>query len=213
MRPINKSYTPAAANATGIATGLTGAGPFTTFTANGAGDNMGHQLSFTSAANLSGINLTVVGVDADGNPRTETLAGPNANTVNSVRDYLTITSITASSTLGANTMNVGWTAVAVSQMFILDQRSGIGARFGLQVTGTINYTVQETWHPVFLPQPPWGTYQENLPWANDANLTNQTATANAQLPPEMTAARIVVNSVTAGATIDAWVNQYAEWGS
>lgn len=207
MRPIVKAFTPAAANATGIATGLTGAGPFTTFTASGAGDGLGHQLSLTSTANLSTINFTIVGFDADGNPRTETLAGPNINTVNTVHDYSSITSITASSTLGANTMNVGWTAVSVSPMIILDWRSWVGARVLVQISGTINYTVQETPHPVWLTSPPWGTYQESLTWTPDTNMTAQTANVTAQVPQIMSALRLVVNSVTAGATYEISVIQ------
>ena len=210
MRPILKSFTPAAANVTGIATGLTGAGPFTTFTAAGTSDGLGHQLSFTSTANLSGINLTVVGKDADGNAQSEVLAGPNNNTVDSVYHYSSITSITASATLGASTMNVGWTGVSVSGIIVLDQRSAEQARCSVETTGTITYSVQETSIPVYLPTPPWGTYQAALSWADDTGIS---VNPSALIPSEMTALRLMIKSVSAGATISTQVVQAAPLGS
>jgi hypothetical protein len=55
-------------------------------------------LSLTSASNLSAINFTILGFDPYGNLETETLAGPNANTVESVNYYSNFVYIVPSAT-------------------------------------------------------------------------------------------------------------------
>jgi len=51
-------------------------------------------LTLTSTANHSAITFAIVGLDENGDPDTEDLAGPNANTVTSTKTWSAITSIT-----------------------------------------------------------------------------------------------------------------------
>lgn len=69
---------------------LTGAaaGPFTS----------ARKISFTSTANLSGINFTVLGTDENGQPDVHVYAGPNNNTVTANELWRSITSITPDGT-------------------------------------------------------------------------------------------------------------------
>jgi len=67
----------------------------------------GRAVSLTSAGNLSGINITVAGYDVYRMPMTCTLAGPNANTVNTLKGFKWIKSVTPSATMGGVTMSVG----------------------------------------------------------------------------------------------------------
>lgn len=53
-------------------------------------------VSLTSTANLSAVNFTVSGYDVYGQPMTSTIAGPNANTVNTPKAFYQVTNIAAS---------------------------------------------------------------------------------------------------------------------
>ena len=157
MRSKKFTYTLAAASATAFATGLTGAGPFTTFAAQT--DGTAHQTTLTSAAVLNGINMTIVGTDANGNVQREVIAGPNANTINLAKYYKSITSITAASTLGANTMNVGITALVQTPYYVTDFAKLTGPNVVVGVGGTITYTAQQTNDNIFdlTNTPVWAT--------------------------------------------------------
>lgn len=71
-------------------------------------------VSLTSAGNLSASNITVVGFDQYGQLQTQTRAGPNANTVNTLKAFASVLSVT-SGTTSATTMSVG-----TSDIFGLD---------------------------------------------------------------------------------------------
>lgn len=147
MRSSRYTYTLAALDADGFANDLTGAGPFTTFGA--PADGTAHQTTLASAANLSAITMTVVGTDANNNVQTEAIAGPAANTVNLTKYFKTITSITPSATLGANTMDVGWTALVQTPIIPVDPYKLTGPLLTVGVGGTCTFTAQQTNANVF----------------------------------------------------------------
>jgi hypothetical protein len=66
----------------------------------------GRAVSLTSLGNLSAINFTIRGFDLYGLPQTETLAGPNGNTVNGKKGWKWITSVTPNGS-SATTVSVG----------------------------------------------------------------------------------------------------------
>ena len=145
--PYMVTLTPAAAGTTGIATGLTGAGPFTTFTAAGPNDGLAHGIALASTANLSGITMTITGTDANGNALTSTMAGPNNNTVTGTVHFATVTRISAGATLGANTMNVGWGVDAVTPWYGLEYSiaSFLAAVAAILTTGTATFNIEHTY--------------------------------------------------------------------
>jgi hypothetical protein len=61
------------------------------------------SVSFTSAGNISAVTMTVRGYDIYGFPMTQTLAGPNANTVNTLKAFKKITTISAGAAVATNT--------------------------------------------------------------------------------------------------------------
>jgi len=63
-------------------------------------------VSLTSGSNLSGITITISGFDVFGYPRTQTRVGPNANTVNTLKGFKWISSVTPGAS-NAGTMSVG----------------------------------------------------------------------------------------------------------
>jgi hypothetical protein len=81
-------------------------------------------ISFDSASNLSAINFTVTGTDADGHSQSEVIAGPNNNAVITSGYYKTVSSITVSAT-SASTLTVGALAAngGVSSTIALNWRA------------------------------------------------------------------------------------------
>lgn len=197
MRPKLISYTPAAIFADGFKAGATGAS--TTLTATTAADNLAHKVTLASTANLSGITMTLTGANADGKAQTEAIAGPNNNTVTSTKYFLTLTSVTFSATLGANTMDIGWAATAISKTYPVDRYSHDPVSLDVQITGTINLTIQETLANV---QAETGYLTS---FTAVAALTGITGNTKSTIMGKASAFRLLVNAVTAGATVSIYM--------
>jgi hypothetical protein len=60
-------------------------------------------VSLTSAGNESGVNFTVSGYDIYGQPMTQVLAGPNADTVTTLKAFWQVTSIAVNGAVATNT--------------------------------------------------------------------------------------------------------------
>lgn len=211
MRPtVIGIFTPAAASAAGWADDVAYAGGGFAIASN-PGDSMAHLVTIlgNAATNHSAKTITLVGSDADGNALTETMAGPNGNvTVTSVYHYKTLTSVTISATTGADTFDIGWSAVSVSKVVPLSfNRNPFSVSLLGDITGTINYTIQHTFGDVL----GWntnGTAQpEKLTWMPHATLVTKTADADSNYAFPVRATRILINSITATATISLTVIQ------
>lgn len=68
--------------------------------------DVARAVSLTSAANLSGFNVLVTGFDVYGQKMTQLLAGPNANTVNTLKAFKSVLSVVPQGT-SASTLSVG----------------------------------------------------------------------------------------------------------
>ena len=145
MRPKSFSYTFADLDADGFAVDVTGAINTTAWTtiAGSPDDGCAHQTTLYSTANLSGITITVTGTDAEGRTQSEAHAGPNNNTVNLTSYFKTVTSISASATLGANTMLCGWTTLCVTPAYPVNRLSGSGPVVSIS-PANCTLTVQQT---------------------------------------------------------------------
>ena len=194
MRPFIVSYTPLAANTTYFAAALTGVtGVIATAVVS---DGLAHFFTLTSGANLSGITMTLVGLDADGQAQTEAIAGPNANTVTSLKYFSRINTITFGSTLGASTMGVGISPVSISPTLPVNyMQQAFSSTQMVAVTGTIDYTVQYTEGAIYDTQP------STLTWFNHATLVTDTTSQDGAITSPFRALRLRVNSLTATATI------------
>jgi len=145
MRPKRFTYTLIALDADGYLTTTegTGAGPWATFLAQ-PGDGCSHPVTIGSAADLSGITFTITGTDAEDRTISETITGPNIATVTSVKYYATVTSLSASSTVGANTFTLGWTALAHTPIYPVDRFSTSPAVLAVDIGGAVTYSGQCT---------------------------------------------------------------------
>ena len=193
MRPILLSYTPLDDSTTYFATGLTGAtGVLTAFAVS---DSLAHNVSLTSAANLSGITMTVTGLDADGQAQSEAIVGPNANTVYGAKFFSRLNTITFGATLGANTMDVGLKDACISQTVPVNYlQMDFNLTAMVAITGTINYDVEYTEQAIYDSQP------STLTWFNHATIVNKTTSFDGVTTSPVRAVRLAINSLTAGAT-------------
>ena len=97
-----------------------------------------------SGASLAGVNFAIVGTDVEGASVSETLVGPNNNTVYTTAHYNTVTSITPDAAVGtavsAGSGTTGHTAWLMSNVNIAPANLSVS----LAITATVNVTVQDT---------------------------------------------------------------------
>jgi len=208
MRPKTYDLDVADESLTGFASNVTGAAFVLTATA--PSDGLAHQVSIRndSANNHSGKTVTLVGTDADGKALTEVVTGPTGNaTVESAGYFKTLTSATPSSTIGADTFDIGWVDEVASQTIPIDWRSDAQAAIHVDVTGTLNFTVQQTFGPI--QQPVTRKPQQDNAWTDITALASKTADTAGQATPGATAIRILYNSYSSGAELQMYVSQPA----
>lgn len=204
MRPITIGpYTPAVALTTAFnAQGFTSTGAATAPTTTSTSDGLSHYVTLTSPsqASLAGINFTIVGTDNDGHAVTNTIAGPaSASTVTSTVFFKTITTIQPSATMGALTLAVGIAVTAITQTIPLTS-SAAAAGMTVAVTGTINYTMYETFANVYV-------HDANTVSTTISALASKTTNTSGNASVSATGVFLLINSVTATATIEVWLNQ------
>ena len=204
MQPIVLGpYTPLGASATYFASAAwDGVGPFypTTTTIS---DGLAHQVTLTVAtSNYSSISFTLTGVDADGNTISETLAGPNNNTVTSVLYYAQLTKVSVSAELTLNKVSAGIGATSLMQTVPLDARSVAAALIAAEITGTINYTVSQTSDDVFVAKP-----STSCTWFAISDLSAKNANVLASSNVGARGLQVKVNSLTSTPTIKVSISQ------
>ena len=195
-------YDPANVDTDGLVDGATGAGPWTTA---GSAPNqillsgvvpggLAHQLGVFSGANINTIVLTLTGTDADDKVITDTVTGINNSTVETTKYFKTLASVSASATLGANTIDIGWVDEFVGPSIPLDWRRNVPSRYFLDVTGTISLDVDFA-----VQDAETATEQSTVKWATvSSSLDDETADSSAfvEIGAGYTAFRVRVNSYT-----------------
>lgn len=203
MRPTFVSYTPADDDTDGFGNDLPGtSGVAFALTATTVGDSMAHLVIITPSGSVTG-NYSLTGTDADGITQTETLATNTTNAVTSVKYYKTLTQVLAPTGIGAETVDIGWTDDVVSPTFPIDWASTAAANIFVDISGTINFTIQETFGDVLKP----GAVPASYPWASISALASKTADTYGQTSVGATAFRVLLNSLTASATIGYYTDQ------
>lgn len=192
-RPHIETITPVAASATDICLSQTVASA-TTLTLNGAKAgttlDFSRKLDLVSAGNLSAVNFTIVGTDANGRSISEVKSGPNANTVQSVNYYSTITSITTSATMGGVNITVGTSDDLATKMYPLNFYDEIAAQIAVNlVSGTATFSVQETYSAL--------TSAATEVWVIPTALSAKTATTVAPLDVHANACRLITTTFSA----------------
>ncbi len=212
MRPITRTVNPSAASTTKVAAAqtvlingsLTLAAVATTgIDASGAA----RILLITTTEDDSSGNLVITGTNANGATITETIAMPNSTTKVTTKAYATVTSITTTIAITANISigTVGTTLSAIDALVALDFYTRIATQVAVEVTGTINFTIKETFDPIMD-----GTVTaDNAVMFSPSALSAKTANTVAQLDVGATGVQVIVNSYSSGATLTARIIQTA----
>lgn len=148
MRPRHYSYTPeaAATNSISLSQAVVGAAALTqtgTYGANGFTSELAWNITITSSADISGVDITFVYLDAQQNQQTLTVAGPNTTTKDAGIYASKIISVTTSAS--ASNISIGHTNVGYAPWKVIPSRgvsSTTGASIGID--GTANITLQTT---------------------------------------------------------------------
>ena len=152
------------------------------------------QLSIDSSGNDVGITFTVVGTDADGRAISEVVTGGNTAAVESALYFKTVTSITASGAAAAN-VTIGTVDEFVSNTIPLNHHASVAATVSIEaVTGTINFSLEETFSDI------WDTATYVFT-AAPAALSAITAVAHENLDIHVSGIRFKANSYTTGADV------------
>lgn len=153
------------------------------------------RVLITTTGNESANTFTITGTNWSGQPISETLTGPNIGTVASALDYKTVSKITIASNAAA-ALTVGTNGVAASPWISLDHWAA--PQVGLQcvVSGTVNYTVQQTLDNPNSSMAPVAA--ASVTWFNssDANAVNATGNIQTNYAYAPTFVRILLNSGT-----------------
>lgn len=148
MRPRHYSYTPeaAATNSISLSQAVVGAAALTqtgTYGANGFPSELAWNITITSSADISGVDITFVYLDAQLNQQSIVVAGPNATTKDAGIYATKIISVTTSAS--ASNILIGHTNVGFAPWKAIPSRgvsSTTGASIGID--GTANITLQTT---------------------------------------------------------------------
>jgi len=172
----------------GAVTGTVTVGSYTRATM-----DVARRILFTTTADESANVATLTGTNWAGDAISESLTLVSTSTVSAVLDYKTLTTVTMSAAAAGN-ISVGTSQVASSQWIFLD--AWAMSQIGIQctVSGTVNYTVQQTLDD---PSSPTNSVAAaSVAWVNHPDSALVSATTNQQsnyaYPP--TWARIVLNS-------------------
>ena len=168
--------------------------------------DVARRVIITSGGDDSGITFTMAGTDRNNNPISEVITGANG-VASSRLSYLTVTSIKTSAA-AASTLTVGTNTVADSQWVRFDDFAA-NSQVSIQctVSGTVNYTVQQTMEdPNYITnQLPTPTYQwtpASVSWVDhpDTALVAATATKQGNYGYAPVWAKVVLNSGTGTVT-------------
>ena len=175
-----------------------------------SGDNLARQIIVLNndARDDTAITITFVGTDADGRAQTEVTAGPSTSTtVSTTKYYLTITSITPVSTIGANTYDIGYTDVFVSKTYPLNHWSDVAAPILCEETGTVVWTADLTFDPPNRPTEFTWTDQGSPTWVASTNIAGATGDVFTTLDVGAYAMRMRVTAYTDTGELAFWISQ------
>lgn len=155
-----------------------------------------------SGGDVSNRTFTINGTNANGETISQaSITGPNAGTVVSSKLFKTITSIAISGAAAAavEVGNVQTTLSAEDICYPLNYRASRAPRYVVDVTGTINYTIYESFGDL--------ASADSQVWLALSAHSAKTADTNADGTPGAKAMKVVINSYSDTAELQCYVNQ------
>lgn len=199
MRPITASVGPlAAASATNIRTASNGsAGALTlngSLVTNGVAVlDTPRRILITNAADETGKTIVLTGTDRADSTQSETVTLGGIGSAPSVLDYKTLTSAVLSANSAGN-LSIGTNGVAASAWVYLDPWALSNVSIQINVSGTVNYTVQQTLDDPNSPTNPVAA--ADVTWVSTSDTLAVAATTSLQTNYLFTPqyARVLLNS-------------------
>lgn len=189
---VSASQTPAGAGNMLINGGLASGGVATLDTQ--------RRVLFTFAADETGHTFVLYGTNQSGVPVSETIAGTTSGTVQSVNDYKTVTRISISAA-ATGAITVGTNGVGSTQWVNLNYHAQpFNVTVAVDVTGTVNYTLQYTYNDFWTPTTYWSTAQAVTVWP-DPILAAVTADGESTYNDPITGVRVTINSGSGSAVL------------
>lgn len=197
---FKRTITPQAVDRDGVSTAQqrTGAGDLTITGAFAAGGvatfTTPAHVSIYSAGNLSGITFTVTGTDRYGSGLSEVVTGPNNETVTTVANFLTVTQVSSSGTVGTN-VEVGSADSSETAWIPIDRRSITSVSVDLSASADLTYGLQYTFDAPFVGE-------ANISGVfDDTTMTGETADTHVTLAMAISAVRLKITSYTTGSLV------------
>lgn len=153
------------------------------------------RVIITSVGDDSGVVFTITGTTFGGATVSEDVPGANAGIASSTIDFATVTSIAADAAT-ADDVEAGTNEVAGSSWVRMDSWAAAQSAVQVNVTGTVNYSVQTTMDDPNDPTVP--TNILDVVWldALDANLVSESTSKSGYFNQTPTFVRVVLNSGT-----------------
>lgn len=154
----------------------------------------------------SDVTFTITGTDANDDAISDVVTGPaSAATVASAKYFKTVSSVTVSAAQGGTEKvdigTRGTTLSAATKAYPLNSRDSVAPMVSVNVTGTLNFTVQQTYSDLLTVKNASG----NIVWEDVTALASKTADTTAQLGIGCRGMRIVINTYSTGAELQAIV--------
>lgn len=167
-------------------------------------DGLGHQLGVLSAGDDHLITFIIVGTDENGTALTETVTGSAGapGTTETTGYFKTVTSVTASGAAAGN-VSVGTVDEVAGPIVPVDRRSDTAVTIDADITGTINYTVQECFDDIQIT----ATAHQSAQWQAITAFSGKTADVISYGTVGATAIRFIANSYSSGAECQLYVSQ------
>ncbi len=158
-------------------------------------DGLAHKVAVRNDAvtDHSAKTLTFVGTDEYGNAQTETIAGPGSLAiVETTKYYKTLTSVTPSATIGADTFDIGISDEVVSPVYPLDCYARV-AEIINKVSGTLNYTIEFTGADIFQ------QVKSTWSWNTESDVSAKTADSSKAFAQSPSGVRAKINTYSSNA--------------
>lgn len=159
----------------------------------------GHQVAITSVGADTGVTFTVYGKDVDGKTVTDSVTGASASAATVSTYFREVTAIYAS-TASAATVTAGFLGGSSTPTYVVNYKMpNFMASLAVDVTGTLNGTVQHTFDDVF--RTDWladtGVWRDH----DDADLVGFTANQNSNYAFPPVACRTIVNTASSASAV------------
>lgn len=168
-------------------------------------DDLAHRLDIidTGADVQTGATYTITGTNEAGFAQTEDITGPGSGaTIETVSYFLTVTSVTIASPVATSTIDLGTVDEVQTKVYPLNNYNRVGATIFVDVTGTINFTVQETFEPMNQ-----SDVAANATFIDIAALADDTVDEVGSATVGATGMRVTINSYSTGAELQARISQ------